>query len=113
MIGQLAPIAVVAGGGSVPYTPANPTFKFNIVAPSSGGCTYNFTAYSGTLTVDYNNFYNCTSAPSQTHAITGNPLLGGDYTLGTGSPAIDAIPAASAVTLVDSLRRGCNHTRFD
>lgn len=98
LIGGLAPLTLVAGGGSTPYSSANPTFKFNIVAPNGGGCTYNFGAYTGSLILDYNLFYNCSSAPAQTHAITGNPLLGGDYTLGTGSPAIDAIPAAAAVT---------------
>lgn len=98
LVGGLAPLGLVAGGGSTPYSSGNPTFKFNIVAPNGGGCTYNFSAYTGTLTLDYNNFYTCTSAPSQTHAISGNPLLGGDYTLSTGSPAIDAIPAAAAIT---------------
>jgi len=98
LIGGIAPLGLIAGGGSTPYSSGSPTFKFNIIAPTSGACTFNFTAYTGTLTVNYNNFYNCTSAPSQPNAISGNPLLGGDYTLGTGSPAIDAIPAASAVT---------------
>ena len=96
-VGTLAPLTLGLGGGSSTASNADPTFKFNIVA-HSGACTNNFSAYTGTRTVDYNLFYTCTSAPSQTNAITGNPLLGGDYTLGTGSPAIDAIPAASALT---------------
>lgn len=97
-VGALGALTLATGGGTSTPNSADPTFKFNIVAPSGGTCTNNFGAYTGTLTLDYNLFYGCSSPPSQTHAITGNPLLGGDYTLGTGSPAIDAIPAAAAIT---------------
>lgn len=98
LYGTQVPLGLSTGGGTLTPTSADPTFKFNIIHATSGACTNNFSAYTGTRTVDYNLFYGCTSAPSQTHAITGDPLLGGDWTLGTGSPAIDAIPAASALT---------------
>jgi len=97
-VGALGGLTLATGGGTSTPNSADPTFKFNLIAPTGGGCTNNFSAYTGTRTVDYNLFYGCSSPPAQTHAITGNPLLGGDYTLGTGSPAIDAIPAAAAIT---------------
>ena len=98
LVGTQVPLGLSTGGGTLTPTSADPTFKFNLISATSGACTNNFAAYTGTRTVDYNLFYGCSSPPAQTHAITGNPLLGGDYTLGTGSPAIDAIPAADAIT---------------
>ncbi|HNP80129.1 MAG TPA: hypothetical protein PKN47_01600 [Nitrospira sp.] len=98
MIGAIAPLTLYVGGGTSAPAPADPTFKFNIIYTSGGACTSNFSTYTGTRTVDYNLFQGCSSPPSQTHALSGNPLLGGDYTLSTGSPAIDAIPAADAIT---------------
>lgn len=44
-------------------------------------------------TIDYNDFYNVTNAPTQTRAISGDPLLANpasDAHLGVGSPAIRA-----------------------
>ncbi|TCS31956.1 chondroitinase B-like protein [Paucimonas lemoignei] len=42
--------------------------------------------YSGTFKVDSNNFYNCSNVPAQTNAITGDPLLGANWTLQDNSP---------------------------
>jgi hypothetical protein len=76
----------------------NPTFKNNIIATSGGACTQNFssTNYTGTLTVDYNNFFNCTGPPVQVHPIVGDPLfanrlsswhlIAGSTALGAGTP---------------------------
>jgi len=46
---------------------------------------------SGTHTIDYNDFYNCTSPPSQTHNFTSDPQFVGadDFHLQGGSPVID------------------------
>jgi hypothetical protein len=56
---------------------------------------------AGSFTVDYNNFFNCSGAPSQTHAITGDPKLTADWHLGTamtGTP-MPTIPAYGGGTL--------------
>lgn len=63
----------MGGGGALP---SSPTWKFNTLT-GTGVCGYTWADYTGTLTVDYNNFRTCTSPPSQTHAISGDPLLGG------------------------------------
>lgn len=96
-IGSKLMMNMVRGMGGAGALPSNPTWKFNTLT-GTGVCGYTWADYTGTLTVDYNNFRTCTSPPSQTHAVSGDPLLGGDYTPSTGSPLIDAIPAASAVT---------------
>jgi hypothetical protein len=69
--------------------------------------------FSGTLFVDYNDWYNYSSGvPSQTHAVTGNPLFvnpPSDFHLQTASPAIDTgtlqltIPAYGGGTIDISL----------
>ena len=92
---------VIIGGviylwsGSTPTAKStNPTFKNNIVvcnntAATNGGWGWD---WLGTLTTDYNLFYNCTGGvPSQTHPITGNPNFvnsASDWHLNSGSPAI-------------------------
>lgn len=96
-VGSKLMMNMVRGMGGAGALPSNPTWKFNTLT-GTGVCGYTWADYTGTLTVDYNNFRTCTSPPSQTHAVSGDPLLGGDYTPSIGSPLIDAIPAASAVT---------------
>jgi hypothetical protein len=70
----------------------NPTVKNNIFLCSANTVVVD-SSYVGTLSLDYNNFYNCSGAPSQSHAITGNPLfvnVASDWHLMAGSPAIGA-----------------------
>ena len=89
---------VVIGGslalssGPAGVDPINPTFKNNILSCSGKVATGSWN-YTGTLSVDYNNFYNCSGPPSQTHPITGDPLLinpRSDWHLASGSPAIQS-----------------------
>ena len=75
------------GGASNGNT--NPVFQNNILVGTGGSATGGWDGYwSGSLTVDHNNFYNYGSAPSQAHPITGNPLLTADWHLQPGSPAL-------------------------
>lgn len=72
-----------ASNGSI-----NPVFKNNILVGTGGSATGSWDGYwTGTLTVDHNNFYNYGSTPSQPHPISGNPLLTSDWHLQSGSPA--------------------------
>lgn len=68
----------------------NPTLKNNIIT-CLGNALLGQWAYVGTLTIDYNNFYNCSAFPPQIHSIVGNPLFvdsRSDWHLTSGSPAI-------------------------
>lgn len=87
---------VVMGGNLVlapgySGTPSiNPTIKNNIFTCLAGNVLGQWTS-SGTLNVDYNNFYNCSAPPPQVHPIIGNPLFvdsRSDWHLISGSPAI-------------------------
>jgi hypothetical protein len=76
----------------------NPTIKNNIFS-CSGTSALGQWGYAGTLSLDYNNFYNCGSAPSQAHPIVGNPLFvdsRSDWHLTSSSPAIRAGTVVSA-----------------
>ena len=74
----------------------NPKFVNNIVICTSGdpaqsprGWSGN---YTGTLTVDHNNFNNCTGTLAQAHPVTGDPLFvnrTSDWRLQSGSPALN------------------------
>lgn len=68
----------------------NNSWKNNHVDCGGSNATSNL---SGTYTIDYNNFRNCTGAPSQSHAISGDPLFvnagASDYGLQAGSPNIN------------------------
>jgi hypothetical protein len=69
---------------------ANPVIKNNIFV-CSGAEARGGWAYSGTLGLDYNNFYDCADVPKQQHAILGNPMFvdpRSDWHLRPGSPAI-------------------------
>lgn len=79
--------------------PDSSTIKNNIFSGSGNTCTIDWGSDTNT-TVNYNNFYNCTSAPSQTNAITGDPLFvnpTSDWHLQIGSPALEAGTTATAV----------------
>jgi hypothetical protein len=52
----------------------NPTIKNNIFTCLSGNVLGQWN-YTGTLSADYNNFYNCSASPTQIHPIIGNPLF--------------------------------------
>lgn len=70
----------------------NPTFRNNIIS-CNGDSAISTWLYTGTMTMDRNNFYNCSGVPAQTNAIVGNPLLvnpASDWHLKTGSPAINS-----------------------
>jgi hypothetical protein len=74
---------VVVGGGVVtmqggynsgfraPTT--NPTLMNNIIV--CNGAQARSGTYSGTLRIESNNFANCSGTPSQTNAVTGDPML--------------------------------------
>lgn len=88
-------------GGSAPDVQPNalnPTLYNNIF--SCGGVTAQNGSYDGTLTRDYNNYYNCTGTPTQTHAISGDPLFvnaSSDWHLQSGSPGLEAGTTVTAV----------------
>lgn len=67
------------------------TFKNNIVVCNGKAALRDWNDASAIL--DYNNFNNCSGAPSQAHPINGDPLFvdpSSDWRLQTGSPAIGA-----------------------
>lgn len=77
----------------------NPTFLNNILVGTSGlhatGAYNGWDGYwTGTLTVDYNNFYGFSGeVPNQAHPVAGNPAFvnnTSDWHLQTGSPCIGA-----------------------
>lgn len=89
IVASTAVLRNIAGGGTAAPLPENPTWKNNTIT-ASGACTADFTDFTGTQTVDYNNFYTCTSPPTQAHAIAGNPKLRDDYTIKLSSPLLNA-----------------------
>ncbi len=77
----------------------NPTFRNNIVT-----CNANATGwtgqYTGTLSIDSNNFYGCSGVPAQANAVVGDPLLvnqASDWHLQLHSPALNRGAAASII----------------
>ena len=97
---------VVVGGGvltknggyntgfSAPTT--NPTLMNNIIV--CNGAQARTGTYSGTLRMESNNFANCSNAPSQTNAVTGDPMLvnaTSDWHLQSASPALNRGSQAS------------------
>lgn len=81
---------------------ADPSFVNNIIVDTPGGTGYSALAnsdYSGTFTHTKNNYDGFTSPPSQTSAVTGDPLfvnIASDWTSQDGSSSIDA---GSTVTM--------------
>ena len=66
----------------------NPTLMNNIIV--CNGAQARSGAYSGTLRMDSNNFSNCSGTPSQTNAVTGDPMFvnaNSDWNLQAASPA--------------------------
>jgi hypothetical protein len=84
---------MLGGHNTGPQAPTqNPTLLNNIFSCNGGSATAAI-SYTGTFTVDYNNFYNCSGAPSQAHAVIGNPMFvnaASDWHLQSGSPAINS-----------------------
>jgi hypothetical protein len=87
---------VVIGGklvlrpGDTRTESTNPTIQNNIFVCSGGDVLGPWT-YSGTLNLDYNNFYHCANAPAQAQPIIGDPMFvdsASDWHLTAGSPAI-------------------------
>lgn len=79
---------IVVGGQLFSTGSSGVLFKNNIISCNGGSAVS-----SGALSLDYNNFYNCTGVPSQAHPITGDPKFvnpASDWHLQTGSPAIDS-----------------------
>jgi parallel beta-helix repeat protein len=72
----------------------NPVFVNNILVDIAGGSSYtaaNVTDFTGTSTINHNNFFGFSASPSQTNPITGDPLfvdMAADWHLRAGSPAI-------------------------
>lgn len=77
--------------------PANPAIKNNIISCNGKAALSGWT-YTGTLDLDYNNFFDCSGTPAQRHTITGDPLFvdpARDWHLRSGSPAIGSGVVAS------------------
>jgi len=89
IVGNGYQIAFYNGGGSSAPAPISPTIK-DITLTATGACLYQGTNFTGTLTFDYNNFRTCTSPPSQTHNVSGDPALDANYVPGAGSVLINA-----------------------
>lgn len=91
---NLSPVAMMLSCATNPPPSANPTFVNNILIGNGATDVKLLATFSGTKTVDYNNFYNFASGvPTQAHAITGNPNLvnnTSDWHTHIGSPAIAA-----------------------
>lgn len=91
---NLNPVAMMLSCATNPPPSANPTFVNNILIGNGATNVKLLATFSGTKTVDYNNFYNFASGvPTQAHAITGNPNLvnnASDWHTHIGSPAIAA-----------------------
>ncbi len=86
-----ATLIMMAGGSASVGIGLNPTWENNIFSCSGGPALHGTWLTNGTLTLDYNNFFNCTGVPTQTHAISGDPKLVNqttDFHLQAGSPAI-------------------------
>lgn len=90
------PLEISRSCATSPPAVSNPTFSNNIIVDTPGGTGYSALAntdYSGTFTHSYNNYYGFTSPPSQSNAVTGDPLftdIADDWTSQEGSPSIDA-----------------------
>jgi len=80
------------GSGGSGKTPVNPTIKNNIFT-CTGAQVLGQWSYTGQLSLDYNNFFNCSGVPTQAHPITGDPMFvnpSADWHLAPGSPAINS-----------------------
>lgn len=89
-------LAMQVGGQDPTYRfpTTNPIFKNNIVVCNGGPLkTLGFGfSYSGTMTMDYNNFTNCSGTIAQGHNVAGSVVFvnaNSDWHLQPGSPGID------------------------
>jgi hypothetical protein len=94
-VGINGQLFVLPGGPASSGTTVNSAFKNNIITcDSTGAATGGYNGWLGftSLTVEYNNFHQCTSAvPAQSHSITGDPKFvnpASDWHLQAGSPAL-------------------------
>lgn len=73
--------------GPTPYSSGS-LVKNNIFSCGATAATNNTTG----MTIDYNDFFNCTGTPSQTHPLTSDPLFvsSSDWNLQAGSPSRQA-----------------------
>lgn len=96
------PLEISRSCATSPPAVADPSFVNNIIVDTPGGTGYSALAnsdYSGAFTHTKNNYYGFTSPPSQTSAVTGDPLftnIASDWTSQEGSSSIDA---GSTVTM--------------
>lgn len=90
-VGINGSLAMRGGGGNMRSSP-NPTWKNNIIT-CNGSATSSWNG-SGTVLVDYNDFFKCNSAlPAQPHGIVGDPKFvnpSSDWHQQPGSPASGA-----------------------
>ena len=88
----------------------------NIVNDSPGGNSDvmgNVTAFSGTNTINYNNFFGYSAPTAQSNAVIGDPLfvnIASDWHLQTGSPGIRKGTVVTAAACVE-IRSHCNPIR--
>jgi hypothetical protein len=81
----------ITNGWNWQYSVNNPQFKNNIVMDCS--LATNFSNVTGTMSLDYNLFQNCPGTPTQSHAVSGDPLFVNkfsDWHLQSNSPAINS-----------------------
>lgn len=83
-------LTIAPGYAGIPSV--SPTVKNNIFMCSGNNISYQM-KYTGSLNLDYNNFFKCTNSPTQAHSISGDPLfidIKSDWHLNAGSPAINS-----------------------
>src|SRR3989344_1964418 len=72
----------------------NPKIKNNIIFCNNKSTAKHKLEYTGTIDIDYNNFFNCSGEiPTQVHPVNGDPRFVNpkrDWHLQPGSPAIDS-----------------------
>jgi hypothetical protein len=91
------------GGSASNGASLNPSFYNNIFSCSGGSAVATAGGefvHSGTLTINYNNFFNCTNVPTQAATILGDPKFvnaASDWHLQSGSPALNTGTALTAV----------------
>ena len=80
-------------GGGATQTAINAVWKNNILTCRGGKAIGQWWNTSGSLTVDANNFFNCSGVPSQAHALSSDPLFlnaTSDWHVQSASPVIGA-----------------------
>lgn len=103
VVGAFLQMTLGGASGQLMPSNANPRFLNNLVT-CQGGPSMGSWLYTGTVTVDYNNFFNCTSIPGQAHPVSGDPrfVSASDYHLQAGSPALGTGTAVTVVPFAGS-----------